>query len=395
LKIIFKGININTHVHEVFRYPYQRGMKEPRFLEHYLSSMKTTRTKNLLLKYLWYWYLPQLKNEAIDYIFFSRKYEHIYHSMPNKKSLVFVPLKKLNLIKKKDNIIYANTKYFDYCLEKIFKNDPLLHSKSSQKYINFIVQIFERINPKLFIVHNDSLFMERFLIYCAKKAGIKTICIQHGLFQSKSDPYVFDGKYADLMLAWSNQQKDVLINGGLPKEQIKVFGYPHKIYKPTNKTTLSDKKKICILGQPWETYDTTLGEIKKVLFQKIVNQLKTDAIAYKPHPAERDLNFVPNDVKIFDRSLNEAFEEFDYFFSLTSSALLEATLANKIAIQIFDERFHCDDFETIGISYSLPSKEIDHIIDYLEKIIKPFEINKHAISIPQDIEAEFDQLTDM
>ncbi|MBE0498208.1 MAG: hypothetical protein IBX43_03090 [Campylobacterales bacterium] len=378
--------------HEIFSYPFEFAKKDTAFLKNYLKSLDNIGIRSALFKYFPYGLLYRHIRKDIDYVFYSMKYIDLARSLSSHKSIVIGSVRDMKSVEKEKNLFFFPIHYITYGVRKIYKTDPLLEKKSSEEIINFTVDFFKKIHPKFLVVQNDSLFVERFLVYCAKKAGIKTICIQDGIFQSLSNPIFLHGKYADLMYVWSQKQKNILLDGGIDHSRLKVLGYPHKISTSKSHISAYDKTKICVLGQPWELYDMKLGEKKKQIFDKLVVQFTGINIAYKPHPGEKDINYFPDNVDVFIGSLLEAIEEYDYFFSLTSTALLEVSLGKKIAIQIYDADFKCDIFEETGLSYTYDFLKNSNLRQYVDGINEPFPINGDALFVPENIGQRFLEL---
>ena len=191
------------------------------------------------------------------------------------------------------------------------------------------------------------------------------------------------------MYVWSKKQENILIKGGLSPTKVYIFGYPYNVVYSEKPIENYKKSKICILGQPWEDYDRKLGVKKKQIFDNVVSQFVGDDIVYKPHPAENNINYFPNNVSVFTGSLSEAIQEYDYFFSLTSTALIEVSLAKKIAIQLYDEDFSCDVFEEEGLAYTYNLLTNTDLRKYIDQINEPFSIDKDALFIPKDIGQRF------
>ena len=383
---------MNQNRHEIFSYPFERAKEEKDFLTSYLKDINNIGIKSALFKYFPYKLLFKYIGKDIDYVFYNTKNMNLSKSLLPHKSVVLVPMRDRGLLVNEKNLFWFPLNYIAYGVRKIFNTDPLLEKKSSEKIINFTIDFFKLIQPKFLIVWNDSLFIERFLIYCAREAGIKTICIQDGLYQGNSNPIALPGKYADFMYMWSQKQKNIIVEGGLHSSKLAILGYPYKIFILENCISDYDKTKICILGQPWENYNKKLGEKKRLIFNKIVSQFIGIDIAYKPHPNEKDMNYFPDNVRLFTGTLSEAIEEYDYFLSLTSTALIEVALAKKIAIQIYDIDFKCDIFEKEGLSYTYyPLSDIT-FKEYIEKIDNTYPISEDALFIPKNIGQRFLEL---
>lgn len=382
---------MKKNIHEIFSYPFERGKEEPEFQLSYLKDISIIgRIRSGLFKYFPYKLLYRHLGKDIEYVFLGTKYLDLAKSLSSYKSIIMPSsLREINLVEKEKNLYVFPLNYIAYGVSKIYNTDQALEKESSQRIINFTIDFFKKTDPKFLIVSNDSLFIERFLIYCAREAGIKTICIQHGIFQSTSNPIIFDGKYADYMYVWSKQQKDILHRAGVPVEKLSVLGYPYEIVTSKNDVSIYDNFKICILGQPWERYDVKLGEKKKQIFNKLVSQLAGVDIMYKPHPGEIDVDFFPDNIGIFTGNLSDAVQEYDCFLSLTSTALMEVSLCKKIAIQIYDADFNCDRFEDIGWSYTYDLESSISFGDYIDKISEPFTIDEDAMFVPKNIRERF------
>jgi hypothetical protein len=110
------------------------------------------------------------------------------------------------------------------------------------------------------------------------------------------------------------------------------------------------------------------------------------AVYYKPHPYE-DKRFFPTNAKIARTKLADALANYDVFISLTSTALIEASLCGKIAIQLFDEEFEADDFSVRQYCYS--HRDIETIVDFVRMIREPYRIPAEVIYLPQDLDSQF------
>lgn len=85
---------------------------------------------------------------------------------------------------------------------------------------------------------------------------------------------------------------------------------------------------------------------------------------YKPHPWETGLDYL-NDIEgCVKCEMNQALENYDVFVSLTSTALLEAVNSGRVAIQIRDENFLCDDFSKFSSVKSLDLQNVNFEQDF-------------------------------
>lgn len=372
------------NMHEVFQYPFERDTIDPNFSMQYIKNLIKESRKAKVMNILDGHFVS--KNiKKVDYVFFGINYLDIINNLQDSTKLVIGGVKNKKTILMEDSNSYFPIYYFLPKLLKIYHLDPLMKKKSTEIFILEIVLLFKNLSAKYLVLPNDSLFLERFLIFCAKKAGMKTICIQHGLVQSVSNPIILDGKYADLMYVWSEKQKNIFIESGVLPTKLHVLGYPHNIVN-LNRPLINKKKlNICIFGQPWEKYNMTLGMKKKEIFEQMKAYLPMHNILYKRHPGEVDLNFIPKDIQIYKGDLYKSLYSFDIFISFTSTALIEASLYGRIAIQLYDEKFQCDSFEELGYCYTFPSNKLAQIDKFIENIQYSYEMPQNAIKRNNDL----------
>ncbi|WPM85460.1 hypothetical protein QNH14_04855 [Apirhabdus apintestini] len=100
-------------------------------------------------------------------------------------------------------------------------------------------------------------------------------------------------------------------------------------------------------------------------------------ISYKPHPWEKGAAYLELFPIICNEEINEVIEEYDIFLSFTSTALIEASLAGKIAIQIHDVAFNADRFDDLGYSYCIDSSDIENsLIGFLDQEPYPIKMDE-------------------
>ncbi len=382
-----------NEVHDVFRYPIERTEVDQDFLEHYLNDLKSAKNsekRRLLSKFIYpisYWNLKKKRSFVFSN---SRLLSDIIKGECVKKDSFILSGLRGSLFAIRHIIPYYTTHYISTKLYDIYMEDPTLTSKDASQLIRKTIQIIKLVSPKFIFLSNDSLFLERFLIYCAREDGIKTVCMQHGIFTAKGDFRILDGKYADYIFLWGDSQATIYKNNEFDMRKIRIIGYPHNTATRKENRTFN-KKKVCILGQPFENYRIELGNRKKSIFEKLISILmaKGFKIFYKPHPGEKDCTFYPFNANLYKKNLKHALSEFDIFISLTSTALLEASIYGKIAIQLFDENFKVDHFNKLGYSYEYPASDLKNILDFIMFIDKPYTIPKSSILLNEDVSKRF------
>ncbi|MFG0631977.1 hypothetical protein [Pseudomonas sp. xss_2] len=221
------------------------------------------------------------------------------------------------------------------------------------------------------VVDNDSLPMQRLLIHSARMAGIKSYCIQHGLFQKSSPHYLLDGAYSDGVFVYDDIQRAVFLEAGIQFSKLHVSGFYKRAYTPSRSLTLGFQgRKICFLGQPWYKYGGEVSAKYLELVSRLIAGLEKLGVVcvYKPHPWEIGAPYLKDINHLFFNGMEAAIEEFDVFFSMTSTALIECGRSGRVSIQVYDDCFKCDNFSELGYCYTLRSDNLLKV-EVLEKIL--------------------------
>jgi hypothetical protein len=194
------------------------------------------------------------------------------------------------------------------------------------------------------------------------------------------------GKVADYILVWGEYYKDLYVKQNIRKpEDIYVLGYPFLIKKgKIGPKGYSKKNSRCIvyyLGQNFEVYDKIffnikIETVKKV--NKICNRLGMRFI-YRPHPLEDrllseeklpEIYFSPKKEKIED-----SIAKGDIFISVNSTSLVEASIRQKISLQLMNYSIKSDNFEQLG-ACNKSFKTIEELGSYLEKLVNAPDLDK-------------------
>ncbi|HDR2567276.1 TPA: hypothetical protein QCI18_004695, partial [Enterobacter ludwigii] len=122
-----------------------------------------------------------------------------------------------------------------------------------------LASLADRSAQAIIIIENDSLPLQRTFCDISEKANIKTVCIQHGLFQSKTDAKTIDGWECDYFICYDTNQKNVITGLGVNDDKLIIGGF----YEPISKKValpFSYPIKICFFGQPWFKYGDVYKE---------------------------------------------------------------------------------------------------------------------------------------
>jgi|SRR6185369_5271437 len=375
----------SDNVHEVFSYPVERSTNEPSYLIDYLGYydkvMPLLRLSSLASPFIKTGYSSCDKNFA----FLTTKYSLIIEGLDSNTILLFGKPQEFPFAVRNNISFYP---VYDFLPEllSLFKDDPQLASSRAIKLIDKVVESLMYLNPAYQVFWNDSLFLERFLIFCGRRAGVRSICIQHGLFHDTFDCKFLDGYYADYMFVWSKSQAELYCDPEFDKDKLRVMGYPYKV---ENLAGTANNKRICLLGENIETTNKDLGLRKKHVYEEIAKLLSRDEfeLVYKLHPFEKDSKYIPANVKKVNISLRRAFEEYEIFIALSTTALLEATLHGKVAIQYLDTAINGTDFQEKGYSYS--TRKMDDIPVLVQELSEPLRVPESVILIPDDPSSKF------
>lgn len=371
---------IYNDVHEVFSFLVARSASEPNLLKEYLRYftrlmpiVRLARSVSPIVKAC-----SQYDNRR--FAIYSSRFNHVIEGLESNSLLLFGKPQELPYALKRGVSFYP---VYDFIpdLFALYLSDPRLESGRAVKLIDHVTSIFAHMNPAYLVLWNDTMFLERFLVFCGRRAGVKSICIQHGIFHDTFDCRLLDGHYTDYMFVWGKSQADLYTKCGYDKDRLRIMGYPFRI------ENLTEGKKgnvICLLGENIEITNKEIGLKKKHVYEEIARLLQNNnyKVVYKPHPYEIDKNFIPENIEIVSFSLRHAFEKYDKFIALTSTALLEATLHGKIAVQYYDDIFGGCDFSLQGFSYT--TRDLNELPLLLSRLSMPSVISTDALLLTQN-----------
>lgn len=376
---------------DVFSYLTDREKDTPLF-----PRSQMTRYEHVWKRGRWHKNLLNLfgykRSHQIKYVFVGTKFKDLIVGLPRDQVLVYGGNSDFLFCLK--NGIYFNH-HFDILSSviKAYTNDS--NGCEVQKCIEKLTHSLKKIGAQYLVVSNDSLPLERIFIRSSRSAGLASACIQHGLFQSSNIHTVNDGYFADYMLVFDRHHLNLLVSKGVAENKIKILGYHSNIFTSDFSVHANGhSKKICIISQPWPGNDEKQGARFGELMDLIVLLLTESGLTYsiKPHPAEKNAPYLSKYNNLYQKDMATCLKDFDVFISFTSTALLEASLAHKVAIQILDKAFNADNFQNIGYAYTIGSKDLTklpglintlppNIDDKLCKMISPDVTTRFLASI--------------
>lgn len=364
---------------DVYEYVEQRNLKDDKFKSNVSQLYKKNARwifpfYDFFARVVFFWLKP--KNSK-KYFFLGNRFTHLITALPKEDVCIIGGPRQL-LFCLKNNISYIPNGSFWKILSLGF--DGAVGNELtalSTKMSKMLASLVNQSENAIIVVENDSLPLQRIFCNIAADTGIKSVCIQHGLFQSKTDAKTIDGWKCNYFICYDNNQKDVITGLGISAEKIIIGGF----YEPINKVSNEQKNnplRVCFLGQPWYRYGDAYKQKYLSILEDVSAQFSRNEIEYyfKPHPWETDASYLKEINNVFHGNMAEAILSHDVFLSLTSTALLEVTMAGKVGIQIYDELFSCDNFETLGYAYTIKSEDIE------SSVIKSIKNSPFTLEMP-------------
>jgi hypothetical protein len=265
-----------------------------------------------------------------------------------------------------------------------------------QMLLDDIGELLWNLKPRLIVYRADSRPLERAFSVMAKAMGIPVATIQHGLFPSTADPQLLEGDASDYFLTWGNFSSEMLSRSGyLPRDRFHVIGYPYPTPKlPLPAVPLDHRKTVVFLGQPFELYKDSWRDAKVRSIQFTQEACKDLGLEfrYRMHPSETQetlADLVPLEALLpQSQPLAEVFIRYETFVSCTSSALIEAGLHGRTAIQIYDPALEFDNYGEHGASYACTNSQ-PGIRQILEQVatgqLRPHPVNPNYLPLSPDL----------
>ncbi len=298
-------------------------------------------------------------------------------------------------------VIPSSTDDIKYALEKKLEIYPSFYLwnwilEYYQKKIS-IGKLYGKVGHELntmniqnIIMYKDYPPLQLILTLVSNNLGVQTVIIQHGIYDLKSNYY--DGEFADIVLTWGNVWNEHY-SKYIPESKLKVIGYPYEISK---KRSNSCDDNIIFLNQNFENYFNPNGKDKvefrtsecefldkKLSFIKeIADELNKHSkqLIIKPHPGDEKSQFNNLQLPIFEGNMSECLNKYNIFLSISSTGLLEATLHDKLAIQIQNPKLlDSPDYESYGVCYTISCDDLSKLRSMIYFL--PFDVDKNIIDI--------------
>lgn len=286
---------------------------------------------------------------------------------------------------------------FRYLFDYIGINDAIqyVYDFLKEKNIDYLYQLVEKTEEKLkkakpdyIVLWNDCSPIARAIVLASKNLGITTMEIQHGTYNSSDS--LINGRAADYVLVWGKYFKDLYVGRGIRKpEDIYILGYPYPVEK--NPVVVRENKdyRVCYLGEDFEKYNGSLLKIKLETIEAISKICRKNGLkfVYRPHPGDDvkllkeklpGIRFIPKKEKI-----DKTFRNADIFISFSSTSLREASMFQKISIQLVNYPEVAPNFEQLGLC-NKTLHTFEELENYLTEIISAPDLDKLKLNFNND-----------
>lgn len=204
--------------------------------------------------------------------------------------------------------------------------------------------ILSKTQAKILVANSTIDPINRLWLKVARDMGLRTICVQHGVYSDSIPIHVLEEDIIDRYVALDDGQK-LILQKNIATEKIVSLGARDTFDWIPPPMPI----KICFVGEDWERYG--FYKLKHLIIDRyieIVIYLKSFGYKdfyYKPHPSENMF------LNIFDYAKLlkvKGIEIPDVYVGFSSSLLKEMSSRRKLAIQIWDKETGADNFQALG-----------------------------------------------
>lgn len=278
-------------------------------------------------------------------------YSDIVFELSKKYNLFFNnPLRVDKRIRFKNNIYY-----FPFVKQARDLTNGFLNKKDHEilESIDQLKSILKKIKPKLIVLNESTLPINRAIIQVSKELDIYTIEIQHAIY-----PYemkILPGLGTDFVFVWGEFFKKMYKHQKIrDNNSIKILGYPFKT-NFNNKLLPNKKLTLYYLAQGFHNQDIKNLDrlLENALYLKNLSNTLDITFKCKLHPNSPKVlldKVLPHiECNPLKQTMENAIIDGDIFISFNSTALIEAAFQGKKCLQLMNLPVECDNFEELGI----------------------------------------------
>lgn len=167
--------------------------------------------------------------------------------------------------------------------------------------------------------------------------NMRSVCIQHGLFNKGSDLDDIEGRNSQINLVYDAQQKVEMLRR-LPGAAVEVMGFPADL--PVAHQAAEGQLQVVLIGTGATEQPDVLAK-SVIIFREVARVLssKHSRISYRPHPAEIRSNQLPDCVLPMNLQSKEDLLSGTrkLFIGFNSTLLYEAFLSGHVVVVLDDE----------------------------------------------------------
>jgi hypothetical protein len=216
-------------------------------------------------------------------------------------------------------------------------------NKYLKKQLDFFQKVIEKVNPNYCVLNSTIDPVSRLLALASKRSGVRTLCVQHGIFSPTTPKHVLEEDIVDKYFAIDQKQKEIICQN-IPSYKIASMAVPSEFH-----WNGSASASVCLVGTDIERYGL-IEEKEKIilLYKKISNYLQREnscKVFYKPHPSETISHSIRNSFNLIS-SLDNI--NLDFFIGFASTLMQEMSSLGKPSVQIFDQNVSGINYEDFG-----------------------------------------------
>lgn len=212
-----------------------------------------------------------------------------------------------------------------------------------KKHLDFLKEVIEKVKPNYCVVNSTIDPVSRLLALASRRAGVRTVCVQHGLYSFSTPAHILEEDIADVYFAIDPKQKDILCRN-IPRSKIVSMAIPSEFHWGG-----STSASVCFVGTDIERYgmeekkDRIVSSYKKIA--EYLQKEQSCKVFYKPHPSESISHSIKNSFNLIS-SVDDV--NIDFFVGFNSTLLQDMSSAGKPSVQIFDKNIAGTNYEEFG-----------------------------------------------
>ena len=205
--------------------------------------------------------------------------------------------------------------------------------KCAKWWISSLCKLYKLRGAKL-IIHSDALPFARAFVLCARELGMRTICIQHGIFQAESGIENIDGYLCDVNIVRSHEDREIIAG----RNRSTQFVVEPDFFLAIPSIVDIDKSRpiVTLVGEGLHVVDDALAlrYISELRRWELELATLSYCVYYRPHPNERSFARKFGFSHLDMTPLHVSIGRTDIYVGYGSTLLIEAAAVGCLAVQI-------------------------------------------------------------